>query len=111
MTRYWVRWESYEPLDRFEYHGPWWVSGYAPGGDDDDIPIICAAVVAEDEEDAKAVMISAYDDPEAARRINEWSFVNPRDDAWEPFCDRFPRADWMKWPWPAHPTTAAGGGR
>lgn len=91
---FWVSWYSDVPLDEFEYHGPWWISGMSA----DDADIICAAVVATDEETAKEVIRLCYDNPPA--RIT-WRFCNERPDDWAPFCDRFQRADWMKWPSPA----------
>jgi hypothetical protein len=101
MKRWWVRW-----LDgsggQFEYHGPWWVSGEAFRGDETKT-IFVAAVVAENEAAAKRVIEMSQDAPGPL----EWSFVNERADDWSPFCDRFPSADWMQWPWPAFPTAAS----
>ncbi len=80
--------------DDFEYDGPWWISGWATDGEGD-IPIFVAAVRAADEGSARRVIEDSYDRP---RGVIEWSFSNERPDDWEPFCDRFPRGDWMKWP-------------
>lgn len=91
MKVFWVRWYG-KPEAGFETTTPWWVSGYAGDGS---YTIFVAAVRAEDVESAKNVIASAYDD---AIGIVEWSFVNERADDWTPFCDRFPRADWMVWP-------------
>jgi hypothetical protein len=60
-----------------------------------DVPIFVAAVLAPSEEAARAAIEAAYDKPGGAL---EWSFSNERADDWEPFCERFPRADWMQWP-------------
>lgn len=104
VTRWWVRWYGL-PEDSFEYEGPWWISGYA--GTEDMTPIFVAAVVADSVEAAQKVIESSYDDGPAG--VHEWSFVNGRPDDWEPFCDRFPRAKWMKWPYPdAAPPPSAG---
>lgn len=91
MRNYWVRWYG---GDAFEYDGPWWLSGWS--GENLDVPIFVAAVRAKDERAAKKVIEDSYDDH--GRSISEWSFCNERPDDWEPFCDRFPRVDWMQWP-------------
>jgi hypothetical protein len=62
--------------------------------DDGDIPTICAAIIAEDEEAARRIVIEAHDKPV----VPEWRFVEARPEDWTPFCDRFQRKDWMKWP-------------
>jgi hypothetical protein len=87
-----MRWYGM-PAWNFEYHGPWWISG-----ETEDTTIFVAAVVAPSEDDARRVIEASYDD--GAAGVFEWSFSNPRSDDWEPFCDRFPRADWMQWPFP-----------
>jgi hypothetical protein len=94
MKRWWVRWYGAAP-ESFEYHGPWWISGW--GGSDLDTPIHVAAVCAETQRRAELVIEQAYDRPGG---VLDWSFANERSDDWEPFCDRFPRAEWMKWPYP-----------
>lgn len=103
MKRWWMRWYGL-PADSFEYHGPWWISGWTAGHEDDDVPIFVAAVSAEDEAAARKVIEASYDD--GAAGVLEWSFSNERADDWEPFCERFTRGDWMKWPWPAVQGTA-----
>jgi hypothetical protein len=95
VKRWWVRWYG-RPGYSFEYHGPWWISGWAG---EDQTPIFVAAVCADNEDAAKEAIEASHDD--GAAGIYEWSFANERADDWEPFCDRFPRAKWMKWPWPA----------
>ncbi len=99
--RFWVSWYETSPKT-FEYHGPWWVSGYRfdeqPDGSEVEVPTICAAVAATDEEAAKRVIIEAHDEPRPADL--EWRFVSPRGYNWVPFCDRFAGKPWMKWPWP-----------
>lgn len=92
LKPFWVRWDG---GGGFEYRGPWWCSGYAYIGEDAS-PIFVAAVMAANEEDAMRVINHAHDD----KANQKWSFVNEREAGWEPFCDRFPRADWMQWPWP-----------
>jgi hypothetical protein len=91
-----VSWYAH-PKVGWEYHGPWWVSGRRPIDEDWTMQdMCCAAVVAECEEAAKQVIVDSHDEPVEL----EWRFVEARGDAWEPFCDRFPRAGWMRWPWP-----------
>lgn len=97
MTKpFWVSW--YQPVElhkTFEYHGPWWISGET--GDGEQYTIV-AAVMAKDEDDARRVIVSAFDaDPGDL----VWRFQEERADDWSPFAsDRFPRGDWMQWPWP-----------
>jgi hypothetical protein len=91
-NRWWCRWYTPDP-PAFEYHGPWWESGWTESA-----AVLVAAVVADSEDGARRVIEQAHDN--GAAGIAEWSFVNPRAGDWEPFCDRFPRAPWMKWPWP-----------
>lgn len=86
---YWVSFVMHERIS-FELHTPWWRSGYTPDGE----PIICAAVLAYDEDDAKRAVVAAHD----SHVILDWRFVEERPLGWSPFCDRFRRADWMKWP-------------
>ena len=97
--RWWVRFfVDGADLSHFEYHGPWWISGYAPDAEGDyTVHIICAAVVAASEDAARRVIVAAFDD---GHTLAEWSFSSSRDADWEPFSDRFSRASWMRWPWP-----------
>ena len=96
LRPFWVSWWHDVEGERsgFELHCPWWVSG---SRDDDDAQSIVAAVMALDEDDAKARIVAAHDHTDVTL---EWRFVNPRDPGWEPFCNRFPRAEWMRWPYP-----------
>lgn len=94
MKTYWISWIG--PVGGFELHWPWWISGYRLG-DEEDTPTICAAVKAKNENAAKEVILASHDDKP---KDIEWRFCNERPDGWEPFCDRFPRADWMQWPAP-----------
>lgn len=91
MKSWWVSW--WGANGAFEYHGPWWISGEREDG----LPCFCAAVRAKDEAGAKRVIEKAHD---PGCSPGEWRFVSVRLRGWEPFSDRFPRADWMKWPWP-----------
>lgn len=97
MTRYWARfYVSESELKHFEYHGPWWISGWAYGAET--AAIVCAAICADSEDQAKAALEAAFD---PGHQLAEWLFCDECEAAdWQPFCDRFPRADWMRWPFP-----------
>ena len=98
MKSYWCSmWVKHRDISMFEYHGPWWVSGYT-----DDSGSVCAAVMAEDEDAAKRVLANSFDDKRSPETL-EWRFVNEMGDK-SPFSDRFQRDNWMKWPWPEGPT-------
>ena len=92
--RWWVSWYGSETP--FTLHSPWWVSGWALGATRD-VPTICAAVIAPDEAGAKRAIVAAHD---RAVRL-KWRFVNQQPDDWQPFCDRFQRRKWMRWPKPS----------
>lgn len=98
MKRFWVSFWSKDP-SKWEYHGPWWISGERGGWDDadDTEQSICAAVTAADETQAKRIIEVAHD---KGHKPSEWRFVTEKAEDWEPFCDRFERREWMKWPWP-----------
>lgn len=99
MKRFWLSWYSTRMGD-FELHWPWWVSGIRCS---DDAETVCAAVIAEDEDAAWQVIIDSHDEPKPKEL--EKRFCNERDDDWLPFCDRFPRDDWMQWPVHPQPTS------
>ena len=83
-------------LEAFEYHGPWWISGETM----DDKTIICAAVMASDEGAAQFIIEGAFD-PGTDMSNVELRFNTQKAADWSPFgSDRFPQADWMRWPWP-----------
>ena len=87
MKRFWLSWYN---RNSFTLVWPWWVSGHQG-----DASIVCAAIQARDERAARDVIEQAMDNPE--QQI-EWRFCNERAAGWSPFCERFPRADWMMWP-------------
>ena len=76
---------------KFEYHGPWWTTGHT----DDGRVTVCAAVVATSEAAAKRVIVTAHDD----EFVPKWRFCDEKPEDWNPFDHRFPRAEWMRWPW------------
>ena len=84
---WWLSWISLRL--GFTLHWPWWVTGYQG-----ERPIFVAAVQAEDEDAAKNLIYAAYD-TKVSRLY--WRFCNEMPDDWEPFNERFPRADWMHW--------------
>lgn len=90
LKPFWLSWYHHENTGPFELHFPWWISGYSH-----DATIVCAAVRAEDEGMAQLRIEEAYDrtpvDPLSFR------FCEERSADWSPFCDRFPKADWMQW--------------
>ncbi len=91
MSNYWVSWyRSDKSMQEFEYHGPWWCTGYR-----DNDGIYCAAVNAGTTDEAKKVISESFDNHPGNIK---WRFIEKRDNDWSPFSDRFPRADWMQWP-------------
>lgn len=95
LKAFWVSW--YAPIElhkTFEYHGPCWISGETGDGD---AYTVCAAVMAKDEDDAQRIIASAFDQPPGDL---DWRFHEERDAEWSPFSGRFPKADWMLWPFP-----------
>ena len=90
---WWLSWYHHPEDGPFEYHGPWWVSGYAF---EPDRTIVVAAVPAPTEDAAWDVIQTAYDSvPEDIDR----RFIEPlTGEPWTGPEGRFPRADWMRWP-------------
>lgn len=95
MKRFWLSWYC-DRMGEFELWWPWWVSGYRM--DENQTPTICAAVIAKDEDAAWQVVIDSHDDPKPTEL--EQRFCEEQESDWSPFTDRFPRADWMRWPCP-----------
>lgn len=91
-NRYWVSWYATGENGSWELHQPWWISGER----DDGALAVCAAVIAINEQQAKESIAAAHD--KANVDDIEWRFCNERAADWSPFCDRFPRAEWMQWP-------------
>lgn len=86
---YWCRWISTAPLDTFEYHGPWWISGHSDVG-----PVLCAAVVTGSPEEAERLFMNSYDKVQDG--LHNFSCEEMKTS--DPFSSRFPRRDWMIWP-------------
>lgn len=92
MNKFWLSWYHTEDMGPLELHSPWWVSGYRGS---DDAATICAAVIATDETEAESLIRASYDtQPDGI----DWRFCEEQTRDWSPFCDRFPRRDWMQWP-------------
>lgn len=90
--RWWLSW-YHDRTRGFELTSPWWTSPWWISREGFDI--ICAAVVAASRHAAEEIILSAYDDrPDGLR----WRFAEEQAANWSPFGDRFPRADWMRWP-------------
>jgi hypothetical protein len=87
---YWLSWEHKGKYGSFTLDWPWWISGSGSG-----YQSICAAVRASNEEEAKEIVLKSFD--ERPKEEITWRFVNDREDGWSPFCERFPKADWMVW--------------
>lgn len=92
LKRFWVSWYATRRNGPFTLHAPWWISGVRCS---DDAKVVCAAILAKDEAAAKeAILVAHYTRP----REVELRFCSEKPGDWDPFCDRFPRAAWMKWP-------------
>lgn len=88
---YWVSWFHTEDMGGFELDWPWWTSGYRLS---DGAATLCAAVRAKDSMGVMIRITGAYD---VYPGEVEWRFIEHKPQGWEPFGDRFPRADWMEW--------------
>lgn len=89
--RWWVSWYWCHDDGSFEIYSPWWFTGSDMYGRD----TVCAALLAPNEDAAREQIFAAYDErPDDL----EFRFVDVRPDDWSPFCDRFQRGPWMRWP-------------
>ena len=89
---YWVSWYDTR-FGEWEYHGPWWITGYG----EDEQKIICLAIQAETHLDAELAVYNAHDEQVGL----EFRFAEEMPDDWNPLDNeggRFPPADWMVWP-------------
>lgn len=102
MKSFWVGFWVCD-LTKFEYHGPWWVTG-SRGEDDVPETAVCAAVRAESGEEAQEVIERAFDKGHAPTAFR---FHGERDENWDPLKlgERFAPKPWMKWPWPSQPSS------
>lgn len=87
---YWISWYDAGP-SRFTLDVPWWISAQTADG----TSIFCAAVWAANEQAAKDLIFNAYDTPPFTI---QWRFCHRKEPSWSPFSERFPRAEWMRWP-------------
>lgn len=89
---FWVSWYAPEgTLGKFELYLPWWISGWS-----ENTATICAAIVADDVDGAREAVYRVHD--ERPVEDIEFRFVDQQSAGWQPFSERFPRADWMCWP-------------
>ncbi len=96
MIPHWVSFWSADP-SRWEYRGPWWITGVRMS---DDAQSIVAAVMAEHEAHAEEIIRAAHD---AGHHPIEFRFVEPRPSDWNPLDNvsgRFEPEPWMQWPFP-----------
>lgn len=93
---YWISW--YGRNGTFEYEGPWWITGQTM--DDPPQDIFCAAVKGYDEDDAWSTIFNAHDEGAVEKHGIQMRFVSRRNKNWSPFQERYPKAEWMKWPYP-----------
>lgn len=91
VTPFWVSWYHKIHYSEFELNFPWWITGERGSNED---KIICAAIKAESVKKAKGVILFSYD---AFPEKIEWRFCEERPPYWNPFSERFPKADWMIW--------------
>lgn len=92
LKPFWISWYQTATMPGFTLNWPWWYTGWAGDGT---TRTIVAAVIARDEDAAEDVILSSFDVRPGGVM---WRFNEERDDGWSPFCDRFPKADWMSWP-------------
>jgi len=92
MNNYWLSWwHSNQYMGAFELHWPWWISGQGNG----DRQSICAAIRADSAIDAEMIVHTSYDNEPLVLHVR---FCDEQPPSWSPFCERFPRAEWMQWP-------------
>lgn len=91
---FWISWVQTPSLSEYTLHSPWWVSGHVPHPDGTRFNIV-AAVMAANMDGAKCRILGAFD---VVPMEIEWRFCDERPTGWSPFCERFPRAPWMRWP-------------
>lgn len=98
LQAYWLSWYHNERRDGvFEYHGPWWITGWACGETGEwDVPTICAAMMATSAEHVMQQIRDAYDKEPGPIRMRFCEVIQRA----EVFTDRFRKADWMQWPNP-----------
>lgn len=97
MKYRWVSWYAVPGTitenGKFELHYPWWISGERGS---DGAQTIVAAIPVVLEEEAHAVIQEAHDFKPAHKVDLEIRFNDLKEGS--PFCERFPRRKWMKWP-------------
>jgi len=90
-NNYWISWYHDVETGEFELYFPWWKTGERLDGG---VWSVCAAVRASNVVGAEKVILESYGTyPDHL----EFRFVENRPRNFSPFCERFPRADWMEW--------------
>lgn len=91
---YWLSWwHEVTLMSEFELHTPWWQTGRRDFAKESYAISVVAAVRADSFAAAKALVVASYDETP----VLEWRFIEEKPRSWSPFCERFPRAEWMKW--------------
>lgn len=98
MNCYWISWIQTPDMPIFESNIPWWIIDMDDMGGIkigvDERYTICAAIKAMNEKSAIEEIKSLFD--EIPQKIS-FKFVTQKEKGWSPFCNRFKRADWMRW--------------
>jgi len=88
LKPYWLSWVA----TNHDYciHFPHWSSGEDADGNS----ILCCAVWATSEKKAKGIINNCHFAPNTNLSFR---FCEEKPIGWTPFCERFPRANWMIW--------------
>ncbi len=91
MKKYWISWFHSPVYGPFELNSPWWIReseglSYT----------IYAAVKANSEAEAKELVRNSYNKQLDAATF-EWRFCEEKPADWSPFCDKFPKDNFMAW--------------
>jgi hypothetical protein len=89
LKKYWISWYHDENFSPFELETAWWISGEEYNKNR---KMICAAIYSDHIALAHQKIQMLYDIP--PREI-EFRFCEEKPNDWTPYCDRFPKADWM----------------
>ena len=88
MKKYWISWYHAEDFTPFTLDTAWWVSGE----DMNNRQTICAAIFSDHVALAHQQIQMLYD---ATPKEIEFRFCEEKPDEWTPYCERFPKAEWM----------------
>lgn len=98
MKKYWVSFNcSVNLMENFEMHSPWWISGSQINSNYEITShSICCAIQQPNKREVYRYVRSCFDKGYEPKRI-KYRFIDEKPNSWSPFCDRFPKAKWMKW--------------